>query len=45
MSTLPVTLPVDLSKGDNKETLFVRKGETNDAGVSEKAVWLLEVSR
>ena len=24
---------------DNKETLFVKKGETNDAGAAEKAVW------
>ena len=24
---------------DNKETLFVKKGETNDAGAPEKAVW------
>ena len=34
------TLTVDLSEGDtnfNKETLFVKKGETNDAGVSEIA--------
>ena len=35
---------VGLSEGDinfNKETLFVKEEETNDAEVSEKAVWFL----
>ena len=45
MSTLPVTLPVDLSELDNKETLFVKKRETNDAEVSEEVVWFLKVAR
>ena len=45
MSTLSVTLPVDLSELDNKETLFVKKRETNDAEVSEEVVWFLKVAR
>ena len=45
MSTLPVTISVDLSEGDNKETMFVKKRETNDAEVSEEVVWFLKVAR
>ena len=37
-------LDMDLDE-HNKEALLVKKGETNDAGVSEKAVWLLRVAR
>jgi hypothetical protein len=42
-STLPITSTVDLSERDNKETLVVKEGETNDAGVFGEVV--VEVAR
>ena len=43
MSIFPTTSTVDLSERDNKETLVVKEGETNDAGVFGEVV--VEVAR